>query len=749
MLAKRNFKVVTAAGALLAIIAGIAGIVMSLSGSDGDHSLASAIGQQNPTVEIVPPPPDRSAAPELADPRQALREGRFEDASRGFAALAQAQADPGLKAEAELGAGVADFEAGNRDAALQHLRAAAEHAPANSATSRRATYLLGLRLNESGDHERAAEALGPVAEQPVMDPLEPYILSEYARALGNSGKAAEASAAWTRLLANPNAPLKLRTMAYREQAEMARRAGDAASQVRWLSELVTATGDSGARMDLAHLARDAGDNATFAAQLQAIVENAPASEVALQAIGELHAANIAVDPGDEGLAYYRHGQYEDAQRVLEAATSGDTSAVPPDELAFETFYLAASYEDGGRREDAVAAYDRVVAIDPASDFAHRAKYWAARVTETLGDPVGASARYVDLAVNGPPGEFTSEAAFRSGYTLFAAGDPAGAIQSWNSLGSVEDARLLYWKGRAYEQTGDSAGAAAAFEAAIAANSLDFYGQEAARRLGRQGPVNVGYQPLPPAEATDWAAIQAWLTEKVGGTPVTFAPTAAKDLLDLGLHDEAADELMNVPGLDDPWKLLATLKEADSLGLPDVTAQLAVKLRVAVGAQSDDVPRALLRLAYPLAYRNLLDQVARENDIDPLFLASLIRQESFWDANAGSHAGALGLTQVIPVTGSAIADALRYPGFRPEDLFRPAVSIRFGGYYIAGQLRRFGNPYAALAAYNAGPGNAERWSEAAPGSSPADFVEAVEISETNHYVVFVMEHYAHYVAAWRD
>jgi soluble lytic murein transglycosylase len=155
---------------------------------------------------------------------------------------------------------------------------------------------------------------------------------------------------------------------------------------------------------------------------------------------------------------------------------------------------------------------------------------------------------------------------------------------------------------------------------------------------------------------------------------------------------------------------------------------------------------LMRLAYPLDYVTLLDSEAESYGIDPLFFAALIRQESFWDADAGSIAGALGLTQVIPPTGEAIAQSLGVE-FAPSDLFRPAVSLRFGANYISGQLRAFGNPYHALAAYNAGPGNAERWANLA-GSAPADFAEAVDFAETQGYVISVMEHYAHYQAAYR-
>jgi soluble lytic murein transglycosylase len=88
-------------------------------------------------------------------------------------------------------------------------------------------------------------------------------------------------------------------------------------------------------------------------------------------------------------------------------------------------------------------------------------------------------------------------------------------------------------------------------------------------------------------------------------------------------------------------------------------------------------------------------------------------------------------------------------YRTEDLFRPAVSLQFGAYYIGGQLKRYGTPQAALAAYNAGPGRLQQWLAGAPDGDLADFVEAVDINETHNYVILVLEQYAYYQAAWAD
>jgi soluble lytic murein transglycosylase len=191
-------------------------------------------------------------------------------------------------------------------------------------------------------------------------------------------------------------------------------------------------------------------------------------------------------------------------------------------------------------------------------------------------------------------------------------------------------------------------------------------------------------------------------------------------------------------------LLGYVRVAHEAGLTDLAARWAT----IIAGNSMSAPEDLARLAYPLDYVELLSQAGEEHGVDPLFLAALIRQESFWDPVALSIANAYGLTQVIPATGQSIADTLGYPDWKVTDLWRPSVSIEFGAYYIGAQLRTFGDPHVALSAYNGGPGHAGVWAANAASADPADFVEAVAFTETQGYVVRVMENYARYIDLYR-
>jgi soluble lytic murein transglycosylase len=169
------------------------------------------------------------------------------------------------------------------------------------------------------------------------------------------------------------------------------------------------------------------------------------------------------------------------------------------------------------------------------------------------------------------------------------------------------------------------------------------------------------------------------------------------------------------------------------------------------AQSlSQMPRFLGCLVYPTYYSEIVEQEASEQDIGPLFVYALLRQESLFEGYATSFAAAHGLMQVIPPTGAYIADALDWPpGYETVDLYRPMVSVRFGVWYLAEQLELLdGNLFAAMAAYNGGPGNALRWWNLAGGDQDL-FVELIAFEETWRYVRLIYEHYNAYALLYTD
>jgi soluble lytic murein transglycosylase len=128
--------------------------------------------------------------------------------------------------------------------------------------------------------------------------------------------------------------------------------------------------------------------------------------------------------------------------------------------------------------------------------------------------------------------------------------------------------------------------------------------------------------------------------------------------------------------------------------------------------------------YPLRYEQIVRGHARNYDLDPALLAAVIYQESKFNANARSSSGAIGLMQLLPDTAKGIAIHTGGTAFRVDDLYDPEINIRYGAWYLRHLLQKYGDERTALAAYNAGQDNVDRWRRAGVG---------IQFSETRAYV----------------
>jgi soluble lytic murein transglycosylase len=115
-----------------------------------------------------------------------------------------------------------------------------------------------------------------------------------------------------------------------------------------------------------------------------------------------------------------------------------------------------------------------------------------------------------------------------------------------------------------------------------------------------------------------------------------------------------------------------------------------------------------RLWYPLRYEQIVRGHARNYDLDPALLAAVIYQESKFKADAKSKSGAIGLMQLLPDTAKGIAVHTGGTAFRVDDLYDPEINVRYGAWYLRRLLRKYGDERTALAAYNAGQDNVDRW-----------------------------------------
>jgi len=115
-----------------------------------------------------------------------------------------------------------------------------------------------------------------------------------------------------------------------------------------------------------------------------------------------------------------------------------------------------------------------------------------------------------------------------------------------------------------------------------------------------------------------------------------------------------------------------------------------------------------RLWYPLSYASIIRGHAANYRLDPALLAAVIEEESKFDASARSSAGAVGLMQLTPQTAKGIAEYTGGSKFVLSDLYDPEINVRYGAWYLRHLLDKYGDERTALAAYNAGQENVDRW-----------------------------------------
>jgi soluble lytic murein transglycosylase len=147
-----------------------------------------------------------------------------------------------------------------------------------------------------------------------------------------------------------------------------------------------------------------------------------------------------------------------------------------------------------------------------------------------------------------------------------------------------------------------------------------------------------------------------------------------------------------------------------------------------------------RLRYPLRYEQIVTGHAENYSLDPQLVAAVIYQESKFDADAVSSSGAVGLMQLLPETAQGIADRTGGSGWHESDLVDPELNIRYGAWYLRHLLDKYGNEELALAAYNAGQSNVDRWRDEGRG---------IQFSETRRYVERVQELKEIYARAYRS
>jgi soluble lytic murein transglycosylase len=343
---------------------------------------------------------------------------------------------------------------------------------------------------------------------------------------------------------------------------------------------------------------------------------------------------------------------------------------------------------------------------------------------------------------------------------------AALIAFTNSLKSAilpeDQARAYLWVGKAQQQLGDTAAMQKAWQQGQNADTNGYYSERMRDLLTSPAPFT---PPLVPNLTYDLAAERTaadiWVRLKfnlpadadlrgLGALASDARILRGAEFWNLGLYEDARLEFENLraslstDGVNS-YRLGNYLLD---LGLYK-SAIYAVRQTLTVAGLVDQTssmtaPPYFAHIRFGLYYADLIIPDAQAEGFDPLFLFSVVRQESFFESFVSSTQNAHGLMQIVPSTGAEMASEIGWPiDYTQKDLYRPIVSVRLGTHYLAKMRNRFaGDLYGALAAYNAGPGSAPVWWDLS-GGDPDLFLEVIRPLETRNYIRGIYEFYVIY------
>ena len=449
---------------------------------------------------------------------------------------------------------------------------------------------------------------------------------------------------------------------------------------------------------------------------------------------------------------------------------------PPEELAGVQVGLAAALYHGGRsyetqqalanlppmtgEPDALRLYllletersdlnrveqtlSRLRSSYPTSPWFEEALFAAANLYLLRPDYDHAAALYSEMAQRFPAGKYAPYAHWKAAWLSFRLGHNDEA--RWRFEKQVElyptsnqVVPSIYWRGRIAEDEHDYTRARAYYQKILDRFRYYYYADLARTRL----------RGLPPSSepVADPLLDHIPALRPLQGVDNTELPAddlrAQKSLLleNGALYDLATRELLaaNSNG-DAPWALaqIAHLyQEQDRFDRALQTLKRAVPGYF--GMEIEQLPRPVWEALFPRPWWNDVKKYAAENQLDPYLVAALIRQESEFNPTAVSRADAIGLMQLLPITGRRMAHELNVRRYSVGMLAEPGVNVQLGTRYFRQLVQKFdGRLDLALAAYNAGADRVEEWRSAGNFREPAEFVESIPFTETREYVQAIL------------
>jgi soluble lytic murein transglycosylase len=445
------------------------------------------------------------------------------------------------------------------------------------------------------------------------------------------------------------------------------------------------------------------------------------------------------------VALHKSGQDKDAKKVLETLPT----ATP--EINAQRLYTLGEIARGSSDEEGFLRYlGELRQTVPTSLWLQQGLLSAGNFYLLKPDYDKAIDAYRELQQRFPNAGRASYAHWKVAWLSLRQGRSAEAKAGFEQQialypASAEVPAALYWRARLAEEDKDS-GMARAYYQKLSERFRNFYYGELARRRLRE----ITSDDDPAHDLQHYALLdRVPAINSVTNITTSEPPTdnlryqKAQLLENGGLLDFAVLELQAAAteeqGSDQGnWVAAETAKLYEDAGRYDGAIQVfkrTVPNYFAVDLPT--LPRPYWEALFPKPYWIDLKKFSSQNALDPYLVASLIRQESEFNPGAVSRANALGLMQLLPKVGSAVAKQEKLRNFSSAQLFTPEVNLQLGTRYFREMVDKFGAFEYALAAYNAGTNRVDDWLGQGKYRDPQEFVESIPFTETREYVQAIL------------
>lgn len=779
----------------------VSGILLTLISACSPNQIAQLLASPTPPKTATPtlaptrtptatptitPTPQPAARVQEAD--HELFNGNWDRAITLYQSALNANGGNGISAAARFGIAFTRLQANQLDASLSEFIQFIQAYPTNARIAE-AHFHVGSIYQVKGDW---ANAIKNYERYLTLKPgvIDSYIWERIGRSYIEWGKYDQAAEAYSQAILVERSTSLLPLV--EKKAEALRAKKDYAGAIA-LYDLTANSSTSRltlARMDIlrGQVEISRGNSKAAYAHWQHAVDNYPETYDSYQAIIALLDAGIKQDELQRAIINYNANQFANTLASLDRYFA---STPQPEAKAY--YYAALTHRALGRTQSAIQRFQDVIdkypddvlwndawkekaytqwgwgddyngAVDTLARFAEVAPthpsatanlYEAGRIAERGNNLPRAIQIWSSLNTKYPDSSYAPEGSFFAGVTLYRTNDLVTAIKQFEIAAThpksdaEQRAASWLWIGKIKKALGDKS-ASEAFVQGVTADAGGYYSLRAAELRDGKTPFNSSRYDFSFDYQKEKNEAEKWLAAKLNIPNVNNTNVLndkrwvrAKALWTLNLTAEAKEEFtaLRTAYIKDAVALYQMSLAMRDLG---VYTQAIRAMRSCIDAlgitDTFSVPPFFTHIRFGPYYSDLIIKAANDYNLDPLFVLALMRQESLFESVAVSSSAAQGLMQIIPPTGDWISKQIKWQNYQVRDLQRPYINVEFGAFYLDRQRDDFnGDLYAALAAYNAGPGNSAKWAQISKGD-PDLFVEVIRLDQPRDYVRRIYEFY---------